>query len=193
MTRSYVRTHVGLLDDEDYMVLSPLGIAAWHTVNMLQGQQTEDRFKSRAQIVALLRRHGFGGAATEAMDELEKNHWIIDSPDRPGVELKGWARWQPPSRAEYYRDRRATGAHSGDTDTPQLRTRVFSRPVPSREGRTGGVGGDRGPYVEPDPDLKARIDADIKEVLSKIGPRPKARSPVDGGGIVPPAPPGGSK
>ena len=67
MTRSYVRTHVGLLDDEDYMVLSPLGVAAWHTVNMLQGQQTEDRFKSRAQIVALLRRHGFGGAATEAI------------------------------------------------------------------------------------------------------------------------------
>lgn len=180
MTRTYVRTHVGLMDDEDYMVLSPTGIAAWHTVNMLQGAQTEERFKNRAQITALLRRHGFGDFAPDAMAELERHGWIIDHPDRPGVVLKGWSRWQAQSRSDYMKDRREQARYSNDTVTIQARTdtpHVPSRHVPSQS----GVSPIRGrAYEEPEPQTVEQVREAMRRLFG--GDPPPVVPGEDGAG-----------
>lgn len=169
MTRVYVRTHVGLMDDEAYMALSPLGKAAWHTVNMLQGKQTEERFKSRTQILTLLRRDGFADDAERALVDLESNGWIVDSPDRPGVELKGWHRWQAEKRNQYYRDYRAERRNSNVSDTDPIRT--ASSHVPYRT-VTEGVQG------EPTPEEAAsiaRAKADIERIVKAAETAPPRR------------------
>jgi hypothetical protein len=103
----------------------------------------------------LLRRHGFGGAAPAAMDELEANRWIVESPDRPGVELKGWERWQASKRSDYLKEWRARPSRGGTKprDTVSIQSRTISSHVPYRTdpggGPTEGVWGNQDQEGEP--------------------------------------------
>lgn len=164
MTREYVRVHIGLLDDLDYMALSVLGKAAWHTINMLQADQTTETFQSRPQIVALLQKEGFTPAeAAKAWGELE-GRWIINDPDSLGVTLKGFARWQAPKRNQYYRDYRARRS-----DTQQIRTEsshVPYRTIPE------GVQGEPTP---PTPEEQAAIDKAKADIAALLAKQPRAK------------------
>lgn len=160
MTRVYVRTHVALLDDEDYMALSIMGKAAWHTVNMLQGKQTDERFKDRRHLAGLLRKEGLSNGS-ELVAELEENRWIVELDDLPGISLKGWGRWQASSRNQYMKGYRA--ARNGNVQTRAESIHVPYRTVPSRTvpGRVEPPAG----YVDPDPQLARDILDGIKRKL----------------------------
>lgn len=105
MAKVYVRVNVGIMEDTRYAALSWSGKAAWHTLNMAQGAQPQERFRSVPEHpIVILRREGCPDPEG-AVAELVALGWFDQ--DHLGWSIHNWTVYQVPSRAQELREKRA--------------------------------------------------------------------------------------
>lgn len=115
MAKVFVRVNVGLLEDSRYDALSWEAKAAWHTLNMAQGAQPQERFRNVPEHpVLILRKNGCPNPES-AVAEMVALGWFDQ--DALGWTIHNYSVYQVPSRAQEMREKRARAGAFANVQT----------------------------------------------------------------------------
>jgi hypothetical protein len=111
------------MEDTRYAALSWSGKAAWHTLNMAQGAQPNERLRSVPEHpVVILRREGCPDPEG-VVAELVAAGWFDQ--DHLGWSIHNWTVYQVPSRAQELREKRTfANVQSGKGEGEGVNSRI---------------------------------------------------------------------